>query len=140
MDSKVNPIPANEYEAEFGPGNVERDVFKLAEARHCEPILPTDAELQLDIDNDEDYALLELQLRRLNEFYYTDGNGPFISDEWESKSGNRHVIVSWPDVLTIHQRIMWQAILGSDRKRELYNALRVMKQSKNPITLFKPKP
>lgn len=133
------PSP-QEYDEEFGPG-IGRDVAKLAEHRGCEVVLPDEYEVQLDLDSDEDRALLDIQLQRFND-YEAQFRGPLavITNEWRSRSGvGRHVIVRMPFAMEDDERVLWQALLGSDRKRELYNMLRILKEMQDPIALFRPK-
>lgn len=135
-------ISAQEYEEEFrNPNDIGRNVFALAEVRDCEAILPADDELQLDIDSPEDYAIMILQMERINAYDGSASGGLVLTilDQWDSRGGNKHVVLRANQSLEVEQRILLQAILGSDRKRELFNWLRVDKGIENPITLFKPK-
>jgi hypothetical protein len=58
----------------------------------------------------------------------------------ESSGGNQHVIVH---LLTYEleavERLMLQAFLGSDRRRELLNYGRMLLGQDQPIRLFRPK-
>lgn len=134
---------AQEYDEEFGPG-IGRDIVKLAEARGCEPVLPADEyELLLDLDTPEARALLDLQLERFNqcEAQFRGEGLARIAEEWTSRSGvGKHVIVRMPfGMRDESERVLYQALFGSDIKRELYNVMRVLKDLPNPNTLFRPK-
>ena len=60
--------------------------------------------------------------------------------EWVSKSGEgKHVVLQLDKPLPVSQRMLLQAILGSDLKREMYNLKRVWDKESDPIVLFKPK-
>lgn len=57
---------------------------------------------------------------------------------WQSKSGNWHVLLKLPRPLPVEQRMLLQAILGSDLMREWYSLLRVWNGCKEPSLLFEP--
>lgn len=61
--------------------------------------------------------------------------------QWSSKSGKgrRHIVLQTAKALPVVQRMLLQAILGSDLKRELWDLQRVWDQEDNPVVLFKPK-
>lgn len=54
-----------------------------------------------------------------------------------SKGGNTHVIIKMPLYnMPVLERIAWQAVLGSDPKREALHLLSVHKNELNPVLLF----
>ena len=55
--------------------------------------------------------------------------------EYRSRSGNKHVVVTLTEPLGELSRVAWQAILGSDPKREALHMVSLAKGSLNPIVL-----
>ncbi len=85
----------------------------------CQVVLPRSNQLFLDLDTDEQFEQFQ---NRINFF---------IQNEYEitvkttrSRNGNRHVIVTLPFDMTNEQRVILQAALGSDWKREAISAMR----------------
>lgn len=98
-------------------------------------LLPDDYTLQLDIDNEEDYAVFRSQLSLLNIKFPMKGS---VVKDTPSKGGlpKRHITVKFDRKLSLWQKIAFQACLGSDRKRELLNAARVEAEVEDPIAFF----
>jgi hypothetical protein len=57
----------------------------------------------------------------------------------ESKSGNKHVIITLPRNISDYCRVAWQAAFGSDPKREALHLLSLSKYELNPILLYNKK-
>lgn len=136
VEQHFDPDPA-EYEAEF-----DERAEVVAEGHNCVVLLPEDEyTLQLDIDSNDDYILLTDQLRRMEVYGGTYTRLPLfrIVATLPSRNGNRHVILRSSKKLSIEERCLWQALLGSDRVREMLNLLRYDKGVENPIRLFRPK-
>jgi hypothetical protein len=57
-----------------------------------------------------------------------------------SKGGNTHCMIHISTPLPIAERIAWQAVFGSDPKREALHLLSVSRGELNPILLFMAKP
>ncbi len=96
---------------------------------------PKENELFLDIDSEEDFTrFLELFTVLIQ------NSAPGHNyDAWPSKSGlpKRHVVVTLPHpVVNEMGRVTLQAILGSDRKRELLSWLAITKDLNPEPTLF----
>lgn len=54
-----------------------------------------------------------------------------------SASGKHfHIIVTLPEEITNQERILWQAVFGSDYMRESLNVLRLSQGFENPVKLF----
>jgi hypothetical protein len=84
-------------------------------------MVPENDELMLDIDAEEDFVFFGRAILRLIEEF------PSVSFRVNfSKSGkpHRHVVVKMPFPLDAVQRIAFQAVLGSDRVREMLSLLR----------------
>jgi hypothetical protein len=86
---------------------------------------PEDNELLLDLDTEEDFAFFQKAVARLQEEY------PLWGITWfahASKSGlpHRHAIVNlgYGQHITSLERVAYQAVLGSDRVRELLSLFR----------------
>jgi hypothetical protein len=75
---------------------------------------PGPKELQIDIDSPEVPPQFLEQLGILQQFY-----GYASYRKTTSKSGNVHITVTLEKTVTATERIMLQALLGSDIKREL---------------------
>lgn len=114
---------------------------KMAEKQNAEVVESTDTTLLLDIDSlpakaqyNDVRGILSSKLPRLF--------GPQSGDiSWPSKSGNEHIVVHLKTPIGASERIAFQAILGSDGKREALNLARIKKQGlgNEAIVLFRPK-
>jgi hypothetical protein len=78
-------------------------------------VFPKDNQLQIDIDNDESYAVFQAHLDILQHHF---GFGDI--EEHPSKSGGqkRHITVNLNADIDNTERVLLQALMGSDRKRE----------------------
>lgn len=98
-------------------------------------VVPGPNELQIDIDSDEDLARMASSMDILQTNY------PNLVIAWDhrvSASGapHRHVtVVLSRDVRDAEERILLQALLGSDLKREVLSLIRYWKGDSMP-TLF----
>ena len=95
-------------------------------------IFPKDTELQIDIDNEHSFQMFEKQRLILNRFV------PIKDIKIEpSRSGlpKRHITVTLFDSITQIERLALQAMLGSDRVRELLGYVRHKNNDPHP-TLF----
>lgn len=103
------------------------------EARFAEP-----NELQLDLDGPE--ALEEFQ-RQYNFFRCQVPGWEHEMPIYEtSRNGNTHVTIKMKTALTPEARILGQALLGSDIRRELLNYTRFMLTGDDATCFFRPKP
>ena len=96
-----------------------------------------DYTLQLDLDGPESYQVYLRQLDLLREL---DLLRIVTIDERASRSGNRHVIIKLLDPQPVERRILFQAMLGSDRKREMLAYKGMLEGQENPVLLFRPVP
>lgn len=101
----------------------------------CTVLYPRGNELQLDIDSEEDLEFFHAQSRLLTEIFDAVEVETLIS-----RSGGRHILVTLPYAIPPAERIALQAVLGSDRKRELLNYRRVVRRDPHPMCLFRPIP
>src|SRR5438552_1873275 len=82
-------------------------------------VIPAHNQLQIDIDNAADYAIFKLHIEIIK-----DRIGVVSIEEHLSRSGGvkKHITVTLAaSVMSNAERILLQAALGSDRKRELLN-------------------
>jgi len=107
--------------------------FKKAEEQDLEIVYPKVNELQLDIDNKEAYAYFHENKWILEQWF-----GIRVITERVSKSGGdkRHITVELGTALTTVTRILLQAVLGSDRKRELLSFVMYAKGDEKKPTLL----
>lgn len=126
---------------EFDPDYVEpnREMYVADELKAGnEVFFPEPNELFLDIDTPEAYEHFRLMIKLLQ----IQINGISFK-EYESRSGlpHRHIVVSMPDdfIEVPYKRIALQAILGSDRTRELLSLRRIEAEDPFP-SLFSRKP
>lgn len=95
-------------------------------------------EITLDIDSEEDYQYFLSMYNRLKA-----DKLPLFHDstfiEQPSKSGlpNRHIIIrlNRSYILDDIERVAWQAVLGSDRVREMLSLFRIMGGDARPTLL-----
>lgn len=94
-------------------------------------------ELFIDIDTDADYAVFQDHFATIEKHYGIVGY-PAVAP---SKSGapRRHITVTLRNNITHTERILLQAVLGSDRKREMLAWLEELHGDATPV-LFLEKP
>lgn len=111
-----------------------------AAAKGCIVVLPKPNELFVDIDSMEALATFDVAIRKLKE---TKGLAKTTFVTRPSPSGRAfryHITVTLPRfVKNAEERILLQALLGSDIVRELVSWGRVQRNAPNP-TLFFEKP
>jgi hypothetical protein len=93
-------------------------------------VFPQENQLQLDIDNEDAYDYMNGVLDVLETHW---GIAKF--EEHPSKSGlpKRHVTITLDKELSATERVLLQACMGSDRKRELLSYLQVLNGDAHPI-------
>lgn len=108
----------------------------IATKHNCTVVVAKDNELQFDLDELGDKAKLnDFVIDRLSQAYKV-----LRTEFWDSKSGNRHAVVTLESELPASERIALQAMGGSDPGRE-FSAMQCLKDgSPHPILLFKPRP
>jgi len=111
--------------------------FIKAEEQDLEIVYPKVNELQLDIDNKEAYDYFHDNKWILEQWF-----GIRSITERVSKSGGdkRHITVELGTALTTVTRILLQAVMGSDKKRELLSFVMYAKGGeKKPTFLLEKK-
>lgn len=111
-----------------------------AKAMGFEILIPKANELFIDIDSMDDWEWFSNNFASLSSFIVTkypewDILSAISDTESKSGEGHRHIIVTLPFDMDDWQRIAMQAVLGSDRKRELLSCGRVI-SGNLPATLF----
>ena len=92
---------------------------------------------------DDNTLLLDLDTEEQEKWYYDniktfEKNFPVEkTEEWVSKSGNKHIAITLKNPTPIELRIAMQAILGSDPIRNICE-IKLSQIKANPIALFKP--
>ena len=110
------------------------DPIAMASRLGLVAVVPSDDELQLDVDDPKDHEITDAMLAVLEAHDIPCR----ITKTTESKSGNAHVVIriEWPRPLDPVTRIALQACFGSDRKRELLSLLRHEFKTQNPPTVL----
>lgn len=107
--------------------------YKQADEENLQVVLPKSNQLFVDIDNEIQYATFERNFRTLEEFYEVKN-----AKETPSKSGQPgrcHITVTLLEDIDSRERLLLQAFLGSDLKREFLGLQRVKTNDPAP-TLF----
>lgn len=107
--------------------------FRRADEQGLEIVYPKANELQLDIDNKEAYDYFHQNKWILEQWF-----GIRAITERVSKSGGdkKHITVQLGVVLTTVTRILLQAVMGSDKKRELLSFVMYAKGNEKKPTLL----
>ena len=120
----------------YGNGNLTFESAKTAaKDKGLEILLPKSNELFIDLDSNADFNLFK-ELLEIFKQYEDVENHTFTNS---SRPGHRHAIVRLNRTVTEFERIAFQAMLGSDRKREVLGYARIKSGEPHP-TLFFEKP
>jgi hypothetical protein len=109
-----------------------------AEACGCQVEYSQADELQLDIDSEDDLEFFLSMMGMIEDLNIVSLRDPVMTVR-RSKSGKRHVTVHLGESLPAPTRILLQACLGSDRRRELLSYVGLLRGQGNPILFFRPK-
>lgn len=118
--------------------DLHEDPLVKAEAHGWAIVYPQPEEVFLDLDDDASVRVYEASLPVLNRLRDASELPPFVVEARRTVSpgGKTHVYLRFPEELTDLERIAWQAVLGSDRTRELMGLMRLATFSKRPATCF----
>lgn len=119
--------------SEFAINTLEQ-IEGFAEQRGCVVVEANPDQLQLDLDSISDVIFYGAMMSNFQEQL-----GIVEVDRWYSKSNNTHVVLQLRENTPLETRIMLQACLGSDRKREILSYLYAKNNAPHPVVLFKPK-
>ena len=107
------------------------DIEAAAAKDNYDIILPADDDIFVDLGSAQDVYVMEAILA-----LFKDQGYPIIHTKTtRSKSGNKHAYLKAPGPLTELERLLLQAILGSNREREALGFLRVIR-GESPVTVF----
>jgi hypothetical protein len=124
--------------SDFG-GTLESSyAYHQAELNGHVVVLPKDNELLIDIDSDAAEQLFHKQLTKVNEYV-----GVSTWTATPSKSGEperKHIIVQLQRSIAQIERIVLQAVLGSDLRRELLSYCRWTIGDPQPTLFFEKQP
>jgi hypothetical protein len=107
--------------------------IKLAEEEGFEVVRGNDATLLLDLDTEHAVEQFYRVLPIVEEHFGVESH-----ETWSSKSGKTHAAVKLTAPLPCVQRLLLQAALGSDGKREALGLLQLQNGCAEPNVLFKP--
>ena len=113
---------------------LSEDPFVVALRLGLDLVEPADDELFIDIDDAESLAAYEDGVKIL-----ADNGVPFVETKRTvSRSGNTHIYgtIKWDCQPTPLIMVAVQAVLGSDRKRELLALLRIAREYEIPPRCF----
>jgi hypothetical protein len=136
MPSDTSPVPHHAYFESPTRFTVEGTEQRARDRGASIEIAPPDV-LQIDIDGPEAYDRFSEQL----EIYQNCETLPALGKIVERASrteGHKHITIELPTEYTIEQRIMLQALLGSDLKRELLSLASHHNGHENPIVFYRP--
>lgn len=119
-------------------GQTPDAAHEKAAARNLDIKYPAPNELFVDIDNARDFA----RFRTLIEMFdRMEGVARWVDTPSASGGQHRHIVVTLTRNVSQFERIAFQAMLGSDLKRELLSYERHKTGSHpNPTMFFEPKP
>lgn len=114
------------------------NAYAEAEANGCTVKLPAPNQLFVDIDSEDGAMWFCLNIGKVSEQV-----GVVDTERHPSRSGtplHEHVTVTLAREVTEMERILLQAVLGSDRKREALSWVRLVNNDPNPTLFFEKKP
>lgn len=111
-----------------------KDVLATKNKPGLEIVPATAKQLQLDYDSDEVPEQFNKVLPMLRQRFT---KGTITWNKYHSSSGKHwHVILDLPEAITDQERIVWQAVFGSDYMREGLSLMRLIANIENPTLLF----
>ena len=130
--------PHNTAPSDFGGSLCSDSAYRQAEQEGKVVVLPKGNELFIDVDSEAHEQLFHANLTKINEHVGVKG---WVSNT--SPSGypqRKHIVVELSrDVIPL-ERILIQAVLGSDLRRELLSYCRWTLNDPNPTLFFEKGP
>jgi hypothetical protein len=117
----------------------EQDGIRAGGEGGLEVVTPKPNELFIDIDGEADMKTFRENVAIFDELVMTIAGKKVMP----SKSGDparRHIIVTLSRDITDTERLLFQLMLGSDRKRELLGYVRVLNDDPTPTLFFEKAP
>jgi hypothetical protein len=119
-------------------GQTPDDMQKKADERNLDIRYPKGNELFVDIDNARDFARFKTLIEMFGRVERVMG---WADTPSASGGQHRHVVVTLARDVSQFERIAFQAMLGSDLKREVLSFERLRSgMHPNPSVFFEPKP
>lgn len=117
---------------------LEEDPVAVAAKLGLAVVLPKRNQLLIDLDSDSHERVFEHMVDVLR----SNGVSVVVDRITESAGGNKHAYVTFYGVgeISKEMRVALQASMGSDRKRELLSALRILKKTRKEPTVFFERP
>jgi hypothetical protein len=114
--------------------DLSRDPVEHGHALGLRVVTPEPDELLLDIDDADSEAIMQMVIGVLR----SNGEEVIEHKRTVSQGGNTHVYLKMPKWGTIDPmvRVALQACLGSDRTRELFSILRIVRNYDIPPTVL----
>lgn len=110
------------------------DLQALAASHNCDLIVADDNTLLVDLDNADSKNTFQSNLPIVKQKYSVVN-----IERWPSKSRRgEHVMLKLSEPVDVVTRLLLQATLGSDLKRELLGLYLVKRNHPTPSVLFKP--
>ncbi len=106
--------------------------LEKAKAEGFKVVYPKPNELQLDIDRAEDYVVWQAHRSILDEYFKILK----VVETPSQEKGHMHVTVTVEKSFNPFERIAFQAVLGSDRKREILGLIMNKLGHESKPTLF----
>jgi hypothetical protein len=119
--------------------NPSKMAFEQAAKEGWKVVTPKPNELFIDIDGEADMKTFRENVAIFDELVMTIAGKKVMP----SKSGDparRHIIVTLSRDITDTERLLFQLMLGSDRKRELLGYVRVLNDDPTPTLFFEKAP
>ena len=115
------------------------NAYSEAEANNCVVKVPSPTELFIDIDDALGAQWFHLNIGKVVEHVGLDGS-PEWSTSPSGQQGHSHIVVKLRREVTPMERILIQAFLGSDLKREALSWVRLVNDDPNPTLFYEKKP
>jgi hypothetical protein len=130
-----DPIPKKPKEQEWCPDLNSAEATVWANAHGLEVVFPQANEVFLDMDDAESYTVFKANLELVERFIKSTH-----IKETTSRSGNKHVYVSFERDISVMERLVIQGILGSDRRCIGHQMRKLLEGDPNPVLFFEKAP
>ena len=110
-----------------------QDYMARMESEGFKIYLPSPNEVLIDIDNEDDYEYFLIAINRFEEEF--ESRIPFKIIPSKSGLPHQHIICEFPFEMENLQRVAFQAVLGSDRVREMLSLFRIIQGDTYPSLL-----
>ena len=139
VEKLFNEVPlSKEWASYLGDPNfcfTDQYANMKANMKGCYCEFADDKTLQIDLDAPEVTRDFELLYKMAQDLELIPKRGYLVR---ASSGGNTHITISLDEPLPIERRILLQALLGSDLKREMLALAGYLKGQQQPVLLFRP--